>query len=298
MRPARLASLGFGLGLLAVGCDRSEPDAGKTGDNPDVVARIDGRAITRSEFEQHLNRQPPYVRARYRSPERRKELLENLIRFEVLALEAQKRGYGRDPDVVRFVKQRSIEEMIRKELDGAIKPDDIPEAELASYYRAHPELFTQAEAVRVSQILVKDRAQATRILQEVRTLPPRDEKAFRRLVELHSQDEDSKQRGGDLTFLERDSPDQPRVVVEAAHRLAEIGDLSEPVESEKGFHILKLTQRRAGFLRPFEEVKTQVRARLHQERRAKKMEEWVHSMRERVKIEVFEDKLKDIKNPS
>jgi peptidyl-prolyl cis-trans isomerase C len=289
--------LAVALPLLALACDRSQAEAAKPGSPEEVVARIDGRAITRSDFERHLSKQAPFVQARYGSPERRKELLSNLIRFEVLALEAEKRGYRRDPDVVRLVKQRSIEEMIAKELDGVYEPEDVPEAELEPYYRAHPELFTQKEAVRVSQILVRDRAEAARLVKEARALGPRDEKGFRQLVELHSQDEDSKQRGGDLTFLERDSPEPARAVIEAAHGLRQIGDVSEPVESEKGFHVLRLTQRRAGFLRPFEEVKRQVRLRLYQEGRAKKIEEWVQAMRDRVKIEVFEDKLKDIKSP-
>jgi peptidyl-prolyl cis-trans isomerase C len=290
-------TLGLVLGWSALGCDRPEAEAAKPGSQEEIVARIDGRAITRLDFERHLSQQAPFVQARYRSPERRKELLSNLIRFEVLAMEADKRGYGRDPDVVRYVKQRAIEEMIASELDAVYKAEDVPEAELEPYYRAHPELFTQKEAVRVSQILARDRAEATRLVKQVRALAPRDEKGFRRLVEQHSQDEDSKQRGGDLTFLERDSPEHSRAVIEAAYTLREIGDVSEPVESEKGFHILKLTQRRAGFLRPFEEVKRQVRTRLYQEGRAKKIEEWVQATRERVKIEIFEDKLKDIKSP-
>ncbi len=276
---------------LGAGCDRSQADTVKPGSPQEVVARIDGQAITRAEFEQHLARQTPFVQARYASPERRKELLQNLVRFEVLAREAGKRGYGRDPDVVRFVKQRAIEEMIAKDLDAKFKPEDVPEADLEPYYRAHPDLFTQKEAVRVSQILVKDRQTATQVVNQARALGPRDEKGFRRLVDEHSIDEDSKQRGGDLTFLERDDHDHPTAVIAAAHALTHIGQVSEPVETERGFHILRLTQRRAGFLRPFEDVKRQVRNLVYQERRSKKVDQWVQEMRGRVKIEVFEDKL-------
>jgi peptidyl-prolyl cis-trans isomerase C len=301
MRRTRAALIGWGLGLglslAGAACQRTGASTPPAAAQEDVVARIDGRAITRNELEAHLSRQTPYVRARYQSPERRKELLSSLIRFEVLALEAHKRGYSRDPDVVRLVKQRSIEQMIAKDLDAVFTADDIPEAEVEPYYRAHPEQFTQKEAVRVSEILVRDRALADRLAREARRLAPQDEKGFRRLVAQHSVDEDSRQRGGDLTFLERDSTDQPRPVIEAAYALKDIGQVSDPVESDKGFHVLRLTQRRVGFLRPFEEVKRQARTRLYQERRAKKIEEWVHAMKEKLKIEVFEDKLKDIKSP-
>jgi peptidyl-prolyl cis-trans isomerase C len=319
MHAARPLDLRVGLGLAGLaplvavaagifsvaGCDRSPAEVARAGTAGEVLARIDGQPITRGDLEGHLGRQTDHVRFRYASPDRRKELLQNLIRFEVLAQEAQKRGYDRDPDVVRFVKKRAIEEMMRKELDASLRPEDIPETELEPYYRAHIDQFTQKEAVRVSQILVKDRAAATRIAAEARSLGPKDEKGFRRLVELHSEDEDSKQRGGDLTFLERDGQgaagELPASVIEAASALTHLGEVSSPVASEKGFHILRLTQRRAGFVRPFEEVKDRVRSLLHQERRAKKVEEWVREMRGRVKIEAFEDKLpvqpKETKSP-
>jgi peptidyl-prolyl cis-trans isomerase C len=289
MRPTWAIAVGIALGLSA--CDRSRAETAKPGSPEEVVARIDGKAITRAEFEGHLHRQTPFVRARYASPERRKELLQNLVRFEVMAREAQKRGYGRDPDVVRFVKQRAIEEMMAKELDASFKPEDIPEGELEPYYRAHPDLFTQKEAVRVSQIVVKDAETAAKLVLEARALGARDENGFRRLVELHSLDEDSKQRGGDLTFVERDDRTHPPPVIEAAYKLAHIGQVSDPVETENGFHILRLTQKRVGFLRPFEDVKRQVRNLLYQERRSKKVDQWVQEMRGRVKIEVFDSNL-------
>jgi peptidyl-prolyl cis-trans isomerase C len=290
MRPSwAILVSGIAVGLAA--CDRSQAETVKPGSPEEVVARIDGHPITRAEFDRHLARQSPFVQARYASPERRRELLANLVRFEVMAREAAKRGYGRDPDVVRFVKQRAIEEMIAKELDGSFKPEDVPEAELQPYYQAHPELFTQKEAVRVSQVLVKDPETAARIAAQARALAPRDEKGFRKLVEQHSIDEDSKQRGGDLTFLEKDDRNHPATVIEAAYALDQIGQVSDPVETDKGFHVLRLTQKRLGFLRPFEDVKRQVRTLVYQERRAKKVDEWVQQMRGRVKIEVFADKL-------
>jgi len=281
--------VGVALGLAA--CDRSQAETVKPGSPQEVVARVDGQPITRAEFDRQLARQTPFVQNRYASPERRKELLSNLVRFEVMAREAQKRGYGRDPDVVRFVKQRAIEEMIAKELDASFKPEDIPEGDLAPYYQAHPDLFTQKEAVRVSQLVVKDAGEAARIVTQARALAPRDEAGFRSLVEQHSVDEDSKQRGGDLTFLERDDRNHPAPVIAAAHALTHIGQVSDPIQTDKGFHVLRLTQKRVGFLRPFEDVKRQVRNLVYQERRAKKVDEWVQQMRGRVKIEVFQDKL-------
>jgi peptidyl-prolyl cis-trans isomerase C len=296
--PRTICAIGVGALLCAAGCER-RPAAGAGSQT--VVARIDGEAITLQEFERRLHEQSAFTRARYSSPDRRRDLLEQLVRFELLAREAKKRGYDRDPEVVLAAKQRVVERMIAEELDGKLRPQDLPEADVERYYREHLDHppFTQAEAVRVSQVLVKDRALAVKVAGLARGLEPRDEEGFRRLVATLSVDEDSKQRGGDLSFLERGNQgggnsDQPRPVIEAAFALRTLGQVSDPIESARGFHVLRLTQRRVGFVRPYEEVRDQARAQLHYERRAQRLEQWVADMRKKVPVEVYEDKLTQI----
>src|SRR5262245_17940805 len=94
-----------------------------------------------------------------------------------------------------------------------------------------------------------------------------------------SEDDDSKLRGGDLTFFDRKTSLYPKPLVEAAFALKEVGDVSPPVQTERGYHILKLTQKRPGFTRPFAEAKRQIQTRLFQESRAKRMEQWMAEMR-------------------
>lgn len=287
---------GLGLGLC-LACNRPTEKPAPTGD---VVAVIEGDPITREDLDQALEAQSAFVKARYTSPERRKELLLGLVQFEVLAREAEKRGYARDPDVLRFVKQRSIEKMFEKELDPQIDLEDLGEAEMTAYYQAHPESFTQDEAVRLSQIVLGDEALATEIAAQARALDRRDEAGFRRLVERHSVDDSSKARGGDTTFLVRNEPGQDPGLLAAGFALAEVGEVAGPIRLAAGdandprYAVIRLTQRRAKFLRPFEEVKPQVRNHLYREKRAQKVEEWVKELRGRMKVEVFADKLQGV----
>src|SRR5260370_850811 len=65
------------------------------------LAKIDEVRITIGEFQERLNRQSPYIRARYTSLEKKKEFLATQIQFEVLAKEAYRRGLDKDPEVVR-----------------------------------------------------------------------------------------------------------------------------------------------------------------------------------------------------
>src|SRR5204863_2813647 len=113
----------------------------------ETLAKIDDVVITVGEFQDRINKQSPYVRARYTSLERKKEFLDNLVRFEVLAKEAQKRGLSKDPEVVRTMKQVMIQKLLSSEFDK-MKVDDIPDADCKSYYDAHPEEFNKPEEVR------------------------------------------------------------------------------------------------------------------------------------------------------
>jgi parvulin-like peptidyl-prolyl isomerase len=282
--------------LLVAGCGSKGSPAAAPAKSGSVVARVDGKEITVTDVQQRINALDPYSKARFSSPEQRKKFLENLVRFEVLASEAQKRGYDRDPDVQRVLKNQMIEVFLRKELDDKLKAEEISDAEVAQYYRDHESQFRQAEQVRVSQILVKDRALADKVAAEARIQGQRDKSdaGFRALVSKYSEDVDSKELGGDLTFLDRKSTQFPPALIEAAYALKEVGDVSPPVASDKGFHVVKLTQRRAGFTRPIEAVAGEIRRLILRDRRAKKMEEMVAHMREKLKVEIYEDQLSKV----
>jgi peptidyl-prolyl cis-trans isomerase C len=302
MCPPRVRPSPVWLGLLlaAASCGRSGPDGagGAAVAENDVVARVDGKPITRADLEQHLAARAPFIRARYSSPEKRKELLDSLVRFEVLAKEAQSRGYDRDPDVLRYQKQRAIDRMISEET-AKLRPEDIALADVEKVYLQHPEQFSQQEAIRLEQIVVRDPARAKKVAALARALGPRDDAGFRRLVAEYSEDADSKQREGDLAFLERDGAGAPAPVIAAGFALAfgndKVGLVGGPIQSPQGFHIIRLTQRRPGFLRPFAQVERQLRTRVSEERKRQLIEGWVAEMRGRVKIEVFEDRLSQIK---
>ena len=282
--------------LLGPGCGRqatpgkasAAPGAGKA--RGPVVARIDDEVITVDDLEQRLAGLDSYSRARFSAPEQKKRFLDNLVRFEVLAKEAQKRGYDRDPVVQQVVKNQMINQLLQRELDSKLKPEDFSAAEVESYYRAHQADFRQPEQVRVSQILVKEKATAEKVAAEARRTGTTD-KGFRALVEQYSVDEDSKPQGGDLTFFDRQSTQYPKALVEAAFALKELGDVSAPVATDRDYHVLKLTQRRPGFTRPLEGMAAEIRRLILRDWRAKKKDELVAEMRQKLKVEIYEDQL-------
>jgi peptidyl-prolyl cis-trans isomerase C len=258
-----------------------------------VLAQVDDITITDADLKELLARyaSQPFVLARYSSIEKKKELLDSLVRYDVLAIEARKRGYERDPEVQRVAKDKMVKLFTQQEIFEKVKPADVPDADVEKYYKEHASEYVRPETVRASQILVKERAKAVKILAEVKALQRSDMKAFRDLVAKYSDDADSRPRGGDLTQFDRASTQHPPSVVAAAFALKEVGEVSELVATDKGFAVLKLTDKRPALSRSLEEARPEIQRRLLDELRAKRKKDYVEEARKTIKVEIFEDQL-------
>src|SRR5262249_10537694 len=155
-----------------------------------------------------------------------------------------------DPEVVRVMKQQMISKFLQKDFESKLKVEDVPDADVEKYYKDHPDEFNRKDEVRVAEILVKDKAKADKVYTQAKALPkvaPQqmgitpaggEQKGFRDLVTQYSEDEESKSRGGDLAFFAKDSTAYPKPIVDAAFKLAEVGDLAQPVKTDKGWAII------------------------------------------------------------
>lgn len=285
-----------GLVLLpALGACKGIPTraAKAAGGEGTVLAQVDDVTITSADLRNVLAHyaSQPFVLARYSSNEKKKELLDSLIRFQVLAIEARKRGYESDPEVVRAAKDRMVKLFTQQEFIDKVKPSDVSDAEVEKYYKDHSSDYLRPETVRASQIVVKSPARAREVLARAKALPKTDMKAFRELVTQYSEDPDSKQRGGDLMQFDAKTTQIPAAVVSAAFALKESGDLSEPVSTPQGYAIVKLTEKHPALSRSLDDSKAEIQRRLVDELRNKKKKEFVDQARQRVKIEIFEDEL-------
>jgi peptidyl-prolyl cis-trans isomerase D len=124
------------------------------------------------------------------------------------------------------------------------------EAEIKAAYDARASQFRVEEQRRASHILVKDKPEAEKILQEVRRNPAR----FADLAKKHSQDPGSAQKGGDLGWFGRGMMVKP--FEDAAFKLGQ--NEMQVVESEFGFHVLRVTGIQGAKARPYEEVKKEL----------------------------------------
>ncbi|HUH01482.1 MAG TPA: peptidyl-prolyl cis-trans isomerase [Kofleriaceae bacterium] len=300
------------LGIGFVGCHRSKSKDDKTDvtpgpgqrralppQSPDElaapIAKVDDIVITIGELQERINRQSPYIRQRYTSLEQKREFLDNLIRFEVMAKEAFKRGFDKDPDVVRTMKQVMIQKLMKDQFENTLKPEDITDAEMKVFYEQHKDEYNKPEEVRVSAIVLKSKAQAAKVAKEALGEPGSSNKGFRELVTKYSTDDKTKIRGGDLRYFAMDTMEVPKAVVEAAFKLGKTGDVAGPITAGNQHYIIKQTGKRKAITKSFESVKRQIQNRLYRDKRTDSQKAFITGLRQSAKIEVFEGNLAKIR---
>ena len=133
----------------------------------------------------------------------------------------------------------------------ALSRQDPPtEAEIKASYDSRANQFRVEEQRRASHILVKTKDEAEKILQEAKKAPAR----FAELAKKHSQDPGSAEKGGDLGWFGRGMMVKP--FEEAAFKLGQ--NEMQVVESEFGYHVIRLTGVQPGKTRPYEDVKKEL----------------------------------------
>ena len=163
--------------------------------------------------------------------------------------------------------------------------DDIEEQEesdketLRNLYDEDKELFTNPEQRSAQHILVDAKELAESLLEEIQQGAD-----FSELARIHSIDTSTKDSGGDLGYFERDImvPEFDKAVFEMS-----IGELSEVVETDYGYHIIRLTEIQPENIKSFEESREQL-ASLHQKKAAQLK---LYSLQEELGNLAYEDPL-------
>ncbi|GAB4201231.1 MAG: hypothetical protein OHK0013_12990 [Sandaracinaceae bacterium] len=264
-----------------------------------AVARVGAVTISVGQIEDEIARQTPFMRARYRDRSELHELVSTLVRFELLAREAERRGVADDPEVREATAQAAVQQMIRRDFDERITVESIPQADVQAYYDAHPEEFSRPEVRRVSHIVLESEAQARELLAQARAA---DARGFRQLAQERSIDPDTRQRGGDLRYFDERgvSPNSadPAVaepIVRAAFALENVGDVADPVEVDGRWSIVKLTGLRPAEHRPIEAASQGIRLRLWRQARQDALERFVEELRGRIPTEVHYERMSGIR---
>ena len=260
------------IGVVLSGC------APASQDNP-VVAIVNGKAITLSEFDFRWSELPESTRARYESEGGKRQFLEELISRELLMQEAKKRGLHRSPSVryrtQRFEEKLLLDQVMREAVKAKV---EVSQEELEEYYAAHGAVLPAPDRIEVSQIVSKNIYAARDIKRML------DEGvAFANLAKRYSADQYTKSKGGELGLYQKGTA--PQEVEEAIYRLRP-GRTSEPIKTESGFYIVKVTSRKRGDTKAVLAARERLKQELYSEKRQTHIKTYLANLKSSATIRI------------
>lgn len=246
--------------------------------SPDaVVLAVGDDKLTRAQFESLITQLPDQARTAAQGPNKRK-VAEQLADLKAMAQEARKRKIEQQPGVQQLVRlqvDQALAGILFKEIQGNVKADD---AALKAYYDEHKTKYEEAKA---SHILIRFQGSSVPLRQGAKDLTPEEALAkitdirkklvaggsFSDMAKAESDDTGSGANGGSLgTF----GHGQMVPEFEKAAFTAPVGQISEPIKTQFGYHLVKVEERKA---KTFEEAKDEIAKQLKPEQAQKVVED-------------------------
>ena len=275
----------FGISLLFfsgfLGCEKP----GEKGLGSKELVKINNVSISLEEFRQMSERQPLEGKMRLLNEKGVRDFLDNyVITREVLYQEAKQKGLDQNKEIVTkvedFKRAMVIDALLEEVLKGKIEVSD---SEVQKYYKENESRFTEPQEIKIRHIVVNSEP----VLREVLTKLGRGE-SFEKLAFTYNIDQ-SRETGGDLGYIRRGqlTPSFAQFE-EAAFSLRKRGEVSEVVRTPFGYHLIQLLERRGTALRPFNQVKENIRFFLQAKKRQDAYLEYLKEAKSRAKIIVNE----------
>jgi parvulin-like peptidyl-prolyl isomerase len=266
------------LGIVVTASCEHRP-VGRSGDDPGpVVAKVDGHALYQKDLEAYL----PETERSEITAEDRSASFERWLSTQLLFNEAQRSGLQISPDIDWKLEEYRRDLVADKLVQDVLtRRAVVTKDEVMSYYRAHHDEFNLE--VRVSHILTNNIEDADEALEMLKTRP------FSWVARKYSVDKHTG-AGGDLGYLSRGN--MPVEFEKVVFKMR-VGEVSKVVESEFGYHILKLTDVRPSLNElPYESVAQEISRELLLRKRAAVYDSLITSLRKSAKVEVVDPDLK------
>jgi peptidyl-prolyl cis-trans isomerase C len=269
-----------------------------------VIAKVGDRTITVGTYAAALEHMDSFDRMRYQSPERRKELLAEMIDVMLLADEARSRGYDKDPMTQQEIREVLRDAMLARAREGVPAPNDVAEEEVRAYYEAHAADFKDPERRRVSAIVFASEPAARALLDTAARATPAQ---WGELVRARSSGPRPTAAPpldleGDLGFVappgavQGDNPRVPAEVRAAVFEIPSVGAvLPRPVKAGGRFYLVRLASKTEPHERSLQEAERMIRVKLSEEKAHAAETRLLDELRGQFPVRIDEDALSQVK---
>ena len=257
-------------------------DAPKT-DPEKVLAKVADREIREKDIDQVIRMMGPQGAMMYDNPQGRKAVLDELVSMHLFALKGAEEKLDQTPEFKAALETFRNQSLARAAIDASLKDVTASDEDAKKFYDEHPDQFTQPERVHVRHILISDDVTSADAIAKVQA-DLRAGASFDEVAKSRSLCPSAAQ-GGDLGEVSKG-----QMVPEfeaAAFALKNPGDLSEPVKTQFGWHIIRLEGRTPSSVEPFDTVKPQLVQYLTNEKKGEAFKNAVEGLKKTYKVEML-----------
>jgi len=242
-----------------------------------ILATVNGREITERDIQETMSRFPKERQEYLLSEEGKKQLLEQVVSFELINCYATDNGMEEDKEYKMQLEKLKKEILTQATIKKILSEVTVTDDEVQKYYEANGETFKNEESVTAKHILVDSFEQATTVLQSIK-----DGMTFEEAALKYSSCP-SKEQGGNLGNFTRGRmvPEFEKVAFEL-----KVGVVSEPVQTQFGYHLIKVEGKDEPSVKAFDEVKATIKAELLNERQGFKYMQFVEGLKTTYKVDI------------
>lgn len=243
--------------------------------NKDILAKVNGKEIKQSDVITFISQMQGGQQ--FMNPQGIHQIADELINQELMYIDAKENNLDQDKefkDQLEITKENMLKNYAMHLLFDSIKVSD---EEIKDYYENNKEVVKKPKSYKASHILVEDEKSANEILEEIE-----NGLSFSDAADKYSTDKASK--GGDLGEFPKGA-----MVKEFEDALDELkeGEISKPVKTQFGYHIIKLDHTHDEYLPELDEIKDRIHDTLLMIKRQEKYLEKTNQIREKVEVKKY-----------
>ena len=201
-------------------------------DKDKILAKVNGKDITGEDYNIFINSLNPDLRKHLLNTEKNEEVIDELIHQELIYQDAKDKGLDKEEDFQKVLEKAKKSLLLNYYLGKMLSDIAITDKEIEDFYKLHKDHFNTPPTVRASHILVEDLEKAQEIYNKIVN------GADFSLEAKENSTCPSKNKGGDLGNFSRGQ--MVKEFEDAAFSM-NVGDISKPIKTEFGYHIIKLT---------------------------------------------------------
>ncbi|WP_123052616.1 peptidylprolyl isomerase [Clostridium sp. JN-1] len=241
-----------------------------------VLATINGSKITQKDLESAIERFPSDRQSYLNTDDGKKQLLEEMVSFELIYNYAKDSGLDKDQSYINKVELVKKEILTQTAIAKVMSEVIVKDSEVEDYYKVNKDKLVNPESVVARHILVNTEQKANDVLKEIN-----DGMSFEDAAQKYSSCP-SKAQGGNLGKFTRG---QMVPEFEDVAFSIDVNVVSKPIKTQFGYHLIKVEQKIPKSPKSYDEVKGTIKNNLLQQRQSYKYNELNKQLKEKYTVE-------------